>query len=165
MYSRRRLLKHAARYSALGALILPGINMAFASANPSQQEFELFMGLSRLLTGFDQLDTELGEYYYHYLSNQPEAKAFSKLLTLFSKNKGKSTTMMLIKTSTDQRSVAQSITLLWYAGWLVPVDDVPDDIKAKAYTESLAWKAMELMPRGLPKGQLWQTIAQPSVSS
>ena len=160
MYSRRRLLKHMARYSALGALTISGFRLALASESTPEQQLELFMGLSHKLTGFNDLNTELGQYYYQYLGKQPEANALSELLTIYGKNKSKTPAMLLIKTNQEQRGVAQSITQLWYSGWLAPVDDVPEHIKAKAYTESLAWKAMGILPRGVPKGQLWQTIAQ-----
>ncbi len=161
MYSRRSLIKRMIQCCAMGTLMYPGLNIVLAREAKQVRKFELFMDLSRHVTGFDDLNSELGKHYYQDLINHSDPGTLSELLTVYSENKDLTPAMLMLKT--DQPLV-QSVIQLWYSGWLTPVDHTPDHIKAMAYTESLAWKAMGLVPRGVPKGQLWQAIAQQTLT-
>ena len=64
-----------------------------------------------------------------------------------------------LQSSEALTGLAKRITKLWYSGWTEPADSVAPAVRASAYRESLAWRALALPPRGTPTGRLWQSSA------
>ncbi len=127
-----------------------------------QQEFDTFMSLSRHLTGFSDLDTHLGQYFYVYHKQVSEPASWLNLFRIAVTFSEKNSHKILATLMQDPGvwEIAKAITRQWYSGWLndMPTStvDIPNKVKAQAYQQSLAWRAMKITAKGVPTGQLWQ---------
>lgn len=165
MFSRRRFLTDISLSSAamLSSFFPSWVTAAIDDmTEKDEQEFLVFMSLSRYLTGFDELDPNLGRYFYAYQKKQSSPILWSNLFTKF-----KEITVQADEVKSDPDltiliqevavwDIAKAVTKLWYSGWLSSTDDIPDAVKAQAYKGSLAWKVMGITAKGQPTGRLWQ---------
>ncbi len=125
-----------------------------------EMKFSVFMDLSRYLTGFDDLDLNLGKSFYQYQEQHSNPKNWLRLLNTFhSLNSGQKNSLTIqnrLMQDEESWEIAKSIIQLWYSGWLMP-EDIPSDVKADAYQKALVWRALDVSPKGVSSGQLWQT--------
>jgi len=166
MFSRRRFLTDI---SLSSTVILSNLFPSWVSAaiddmtEKDEQEFLTFMSLSRYLTGFDELDPNLGRYFYAYQKQQSSQTLwrnlfinFKEISTQFGKMKSDPGLTILMQEAAVW-DIAKTITKLWYSGWLSSADDIPNAVKAQAYKNSLSWKAMGITAKGQTTGRLWQS--------
>ncbi len=170
MFSRRDFM---AKLAIMGTSVitmtgLPGWTNAAKSGilTSDKKELIVFMELSRELTGFDNLDANLGKSFYQYQKKYSNSEVWLRLLDTFQTTRFPQTSGPLDLTKAklmedpEVWKIAKSITKLWYSGWLSPHGDIPLSTRAFAYKQSLVWKAMKLLPKGIPSGQLWQNLAK-----
>ena len=161
MFSRRYFLTGVSVSSAAlcGTIIPSWVSAAVDEiSDQDQKEYKVFMSLSNYLTGFDDLNEMLGKHFYVYLKQQSKPEDWIALFTEY-ESVASQANDVIKKTLVQDHSVwgvAKAINKLWYSGWLSVTDTIPAEIKAQAYKESLAWRAMEVTPKGLPSGRLWQ---------
>ena len=155
MLSRRRVLEGTVAISA--GCALPGLSAGAAV----RSDKAIFLGLSRALTGFDDLNEELAAHFMTYLAERDPERwraLIGRLRTLDPSGGAQAgpATIKALQASEDLWALAKEITGLWYSGWTQAADAVPQAIRAEGYREALAWRAMALTPRGVAPGRLWQ---------
>ncbi len=116
---------------------------------------EHFIELSKILTGYDKLNSKIAELYYAKLTEVFGAK-LSTLLDEYNAavRSGIGNPEDLVRnqiwSNPEMRSICQDIIKLWYTAslnittvWIAPPG---------AYFEALLWKAIEAHPPGLSGG-------------
>lgn len=155
MLSRRRVLEGTVAISA--GCALPGLSVGAAV----RSDKAIFLGLSRALTGFDDLNEDLAAHFMTYLAERDPERwraLIGRLRTLDPSGDARPgpATVEALQASEDLWALAQEITGLWYSGWTQAGDAVPQAIRAEGYREALAWRVLALTPRGVAPGHLWQ---------
>ena len=151
MLTRRDLLRGTTALCAAAA-VAGSVRPARAAIQLAEAEQAAFLRLSRELTGFEDLDEELARHFAAYLA-EAEPDAWRALIDS-AQASGEAP-----PSSESLAALTRRIAKLWYSGWTEPADGVPPAVRAAAYRESLAWRALALPPRGTPTGRLWQIPA------
>ncbi|WP_299625124.1 sugar dehydrogenase complex small subunit [Pelagibius sp.] len=159
MLSRRRVLEGTVAISA--GCVLPGLSAGATELAAARPDRAVFLGLSRALTGFDDLNEELAAHFMTYLAERDPERwraLMSRLRTLDASGDAHAgpATIKALEASEDLWALAKEITGLWYSGWTQAGDEVPQAIRAEGYREALAWRVLALTPRGVAPGRLWQ---------
>jgi len=123
-----------------------------------------FMALSRVLTGVNELDDDLGRQYLNRLSSgtfQPELR---KALDQFHKLRKGATLAQQVKdkivAADDLRGIACQIVLLWYTSLMQDNLDLQNPPASpsfsygtqRQYFSGLAWRVIGAHPPGLSGG-------------
>ena len=155
MLSRRRVLEGTVVISA--GCALPGLSAGAVA----RTDKAVFLGLSRALTGFDDLNEDLAAHFMAYLAERDPQRwraLIGRLRTLDPSGDTQAgpATIEALQASEDLWALAREITGLWYSGWTQAAQEVPQAIRAEGYREALAWRVLALTPRGVAPGRLWQ---------
>ena len=150
MQTRRDFL---AKMSATTAGVALPISRASAQGDAATP---VLTSISRVATGYSNLNSDLSSAFGQHLLRKYESD-FLKFLENFGSVKD---TEGLAQAETNasqiEREIVKELIGLWYSGWTGSAPDVPQDVKALAYEEALAWRAAGLSARGLPGPGLWQ---------
>lgn len=167
MFSRRGFLEATTAICLGGAVAglltaVRGVGPAAASVLENDQA--AFIRLSRHLTGFEELNEDLAAHFAAYLAESDPSgwrDTIDSLRELSPAGHEAPTRDLFeaLQSSESKAAFLRRITKLWYSGWTEPVPDVPVELRAEAYREALAWRAMNLTPRGIPTARLWQAAA------
>lgn len=111
---------------------------------------EIFLALSKVLTGFDDLaDKVLAQIYINRLNNESAAAKngqLDKLLTQFSSNPNLlDNNGHLTSDYQSYLTLIQDITVLWYNASINGVQGTPDN---NQYVQGLVWRAIQAHPMG-----------------
>lgn len=118
---------------------------------------ELFLKLSQILTGFDNLNPEAGRLYRQKLS-ESNADGLRGLLSSFetlTKDRQKDIEELVkekIWTDIVLKSVCQSIILIWYNASISSNNVVTWQAPPEFYYDALLWSAVEAHPPALSGG-------------
>lgn len=168
MVSRRGILKGTAAFCAgvpTGGVLFPAPGAAQVATTGAGMDLAGFVSLSRHLTGFDDLNEDLAAHYAAFLADDdpPGWRALSERVQALGLPGDTVSTQAVIdglQASETAWAPARRITKLWYAGWTDPAPEVAPAVRAEAYRQALAWRALGVPPRGVPTGRLWQDPAQ-----
>ena len=134
------------------------------SASPAHASVIVdFLALSRILTGVDKLDAEIGSQYLDRLDSSPFNPSLRQILRRFQelKNKPNATELVKNKIVADDslRPTVCQIILLWYtstmqdnAGVQPPAPPVLRFGTQEEYFSGLAWRIIGAHPPGLSGG-------------
>jgi len=122
--------------------LLPGQS---PQGTPAPDDLEAFLGLSRLLTGFEDLDPALGQVYLQSLKANPEFEdGLSELYEQAGFTGGSAPDGLEdleqagIFNQESSRSLADKIISLWYTGTY----EQGEDTVVATFVDSLAWKSL-----------------------
>lgn len=167
MFSRRGFLEGTTAIcfgSAMGGLLSSVIGPGQALARAPESDGAAFIRLSRHLTGFEDLNEDLAAHFASHLAKSDPSgwratiDSF-KELSQAGREAPVQDLLQALQSSETTAAFLKRITKLWYSGWTEPAPDVPVELRAEAYREALAWRAMNLTPRGIPTARLWQAAA------
>lgn len=137
---------------------------AFSLTRSAQEEkyYLLFSKTSALLTGNTHLAPDLTELYFNKLYEQKNNKAFIALLDLVQDHSTDDSALVdkfgnELRHNTIVGKEISKIIDMWYFG---KFDN--QTVSAKAYQNSLAWRAYHTTPPGVSNGTHWDS--QPNVS-
>jgi hypothetical protein len=123
-----------------------------------------FMALSRVLTGVNELDDDLGRQYLNRLSSGTFQPALRKALDQFRKLRKGATLAQQVKdkivAADDLRGIACQIVLLWYTSLVQDNLDLQNPPASpsfsygtqRQYFSGLAWRVIGAHPPGLSGG-------------
>ena len=118
---------------------------------------ELFLKLSEVLTGFNNLSPEAAKLYHQKLS-ESNAAGLESLLTAFKallrdpKNDIEERVRQKIWADATLKSVCQSIILIWYNASINPGSGITWQAPPQFYYDALLWRAVEAHPPALSGG-------------
>lgn len=133
------------------------------SSPPRTSDFEDFLALSRILTGVDSLDADLGRQYLDRLNSSPFNPLLSQILKRFQELKGNPDVVGQVKkqivADDSLRPTVCQIILLWYTstvqdnlGMQPPAAPVMRFGTQEEYFSGLAWTIIGAHPPGLSGG-------------
>lgn len=133
------------------------------SSPPRASVFDDFLALSRILTGVDNLDADLGRQYLDRLNSSPFNPLLSQILKQFHKLKGEPDIVGQVKkqivADDSLRPTVCQIILLWYTstvqdnlGMQPPAAPVMRFGTQEEYFSGLAWTIIGAHPPGLSGG-------------
>jgi len=118
-----------------------------------------FLALSRILTGVENLDAELGRQYLDRLTSTPFDPALRRILEQFGQFKADANTTDRVKkqilSDDTLRTTICQIILLWYTSTLWDNVTTPIALRygtQEEYFSGLAWTIMGAHPPGLSGG-------------
>jgi len=120
---------------------------------------ETFLALSRILTGIENLDPELGRQYLDRLTSTPFGPVLRQILEGFSKLKNNATLVnqvrqKILSNDTFRPAVCQ-IILLWYTSTMQDNPQTPAAVRygtQEEYFSGLAWQVIGAHVPGLSGG-------------
>nr|VFK68541.1 MAG: Membrane bound FAD containing D-sorbitol dehydrogenase [Candidatus Kentron sp. UNK]VFK73659.1 MAG: Membrane bound FAD containing D-sorbitol dehydrogenase [Candidatus Kentron sp. UNK] len=121
---------------------------------------DVFLALSRHLTGFSDLDREMGQRYLVDLEQTYSKEAVGAMLRAFqfiSDTQPSSLDASIRREIIDRPPVdeiARATMRIWYTGAL-NAPNVEQAAKAHAYTQGLLWAAIGVAPVGVPDKPTW----------
>ena len=133
---------------------------SIVATSAQNSELEDFLALSRILTGVEDLDVEIGRQYLERLNGTPFGPSLRRVLERFRRLKGKrgSREVKQILQDASLRPTVCQIVLLWYTS---AMQDNPDDPKAatnmrygtqEEYFSGLGWQVIGAHVPGLSGG-------------
>jgi hypothetical protein len=133
------------------------------SSPPRTSVFDDFLAISRILTGVENLDADLGRQYLDRLNNSPFNPLLSQILKRFQELKGKPDVVGQVKkqivADDSLRPTVCQIILLWYTstvqdnlGMQPPAAPVMRFGTQEEYFSGLAWTIIGAHPPGLSGG-------------
>lgn len=136
------------------------VTMSQAStALPKAAAFESFLALSKVLTGFDNLDPELGRQYLDRLTSTPAEPALRRILLRFRDLEKNDTLAAQVKqqilSDDAMRPTISQIVLLWLTSAMQDNPDTPNAVRygtQDQYFSGLAWQAIGAHAPGLSGG-------------
>jgi|HubBroStandDraft_2_1064218.scaffolds.fasta_scaffold718388_1 hypothetical protein len=133
------------------------------SSPPRTSVFDDFLAISRILTGVENLDADLGRQYLDRLNSSPFNPLLSQILKRFQELKGKPDVVGQVKkqivADDSLRPTVCQIILLWYTstvqdnlGMQPPAAPVMRFGTQEEYFSGLAWTIIGAHPPGLSGG-------------
>jgi len=137
--------------------------MAENSPSSRVPVFDNFLALSRILTGVEELDADLGRQYFDRLNSGPWSPSLSEILNRFQESRGETDVIdrvkKLIVADDSLRPTVCQIILLWYTstvqdnfGMQPPASPVMRFGTQEEYFSGLAWAIIGAHPPGLSGG-------------
>src|SRR5438270_8395926 len=134
---------------------MPEVSLDSAQA----ESMNSFLALSRLLTGFEELDATLGRQYLDRLIRTPAQASLRRILEIFRELGGQNTAPAQVKqhilTDDSLRPTVCQIVLLWYTSAMQDNPDTPSVVRygtQEQYFSGLAWQAIGAHVPGLSGG-------------
>ncbi len=123
----------------------------------NNKKFELFMSLSKILTGFDELNEVIGRDYLIKLSQGMSNEILIDILKVYKSHISVNDDINNwikneISNNDPRRKLTREIIMLWYTGSFNDASGNTDIGDASHYFNGLMWKVIQAHPPGITGG-------------